>query len=872
LSSFENYTTDYPFSLDLLNRGTLNQSTSSAEIGSKVYLMNATASLSYRPFGFIKGTFMSVSIAIALMPAVVCGQGAPPNDLFAQATELVGSNVTALGSNIGAAKEPGEPQTIGTSRGRNGGKSVWWSWTAPVAGTVTVDTIGSSFDTVLGVYQGDSLASLIAVGTDDDSGGSGSSKVEFSASQGTIYRILVDGYNEGISGVSGESGPTTNYVNACEGDVALHITPGLLASVTTHPKSTSVAIGANVNLSVGARGASGYQWFKDSVGLDGATNATLIVTNAQLGDAGTYYVLVSNAFSSAVSSNAVLAVGTPVVTQQPESQLAAAGYSATFTVKAAGVSALLYQWKKGSIELAGATSTGLALTNVQMSDAGVYTVLVSDGVGSVVSSNAVLTVIPPYTFGTVAGKPGMQGAVDGPVSSARFSHPCGIAVDSGGNLYVTEWSTNQTIRKITPDGLVSTVAGLTGNSGTNDGFGSEARFYYPEGIAVDQWTNLYVADNFNHTIRKISPSSDGTNWIVSTLAGVPGFPGWLDGDAHAALFRQPSGVTVDAVGNVFVAEWRNNAIRRIGTNGIVRTLAGSKAALSRPDSVAIDASGDLVVLCEDLNYFLRINPGGIASRFGGQTQGTYGAAMDSHGNLYVASSIFDPSWVRMTTSSGQVTRIAGAGPAGFADGSGNEARFGGGQSRPVIDPSGNVYIADNMNHVIRKGVPFAVTGLARDQGLLSGTPAELSVTTSGGTNFTYNWFLNGILLDDSTNSTLEIGVLIRTNSGVYSVVVNNGQGNSVQLNSTARALVPPVILDQQTTEAGAFRLLFRDSDGGLPYDLSKVAVQWCTNFVEATNLDWITLSSRISLTNGLLTVDDTNAPTRSASVYGVLEW
>ena len=180
---------------------------------------------------------------------------------------------------------------------------------------------------------------------------------------------------------------------------------------------------------------------------------------------------------------------------------------------------------------------------------------------------------------TLAGLAGYSGAADGTGSAARFSlgeggNGGGLAADSAGNLYVGD-SGNNTIRKVTPAGVVTTLAGLAGSSGTNDGTGSAALFNWPVGVAVDHAGSLYVADANNNTIREMKPV--GTNWVVTTLAGSAGNSGSADGTNSAALFNYPLGVAVDSTGNLYVADNGNNTIRKMtpaGTNWVVTTLAG----------------------------------------------------------------------------------------------------------------------------------------------------------------------------------------------------------------------------------------------------------------------------------------------------------
>jgi len=178
-----------------------------------------------------------------------------------------------------------------------------------------------------------------------------------------------------------------------------------------------------------------------------------------------------------------------------------------------------------------------------------------------------------WTVTTLAGSPGVSGTSDGTGSGAQFNVPTGVAVDGGGNVYVAD-SGNFTIRKVTSGGVVTTLAGNAGQSGFMDATGNAALFGCPAGLAVDGTGNVYVADVTNHVIRKIT-SGGG----VTTLAGNPTQSGYADGSGSAALFNSPTGVAVDGAGNVYVADNLNHLIRKITTSGTVTTLAGSEALL-----------------------------------------------------------------------------------------------------------------------------------------------------------------------------------------------------------------------------------------------------------------------------------------------------
>ena len=144
------------------------------------------------------------------------------------------------------------------------------------------------------------------------------------------------------------------------------------------------------------------------------------------------------------------------------------------------------------------------------------------------------SVYSPFTFTTLAGEAGQDGSADGTGSTARFYYPAGVAVDGAGSLYVVDGSA---IRKVTSAGVVTTLAGSAGQRGSADGIGSAARFNFPQGVAVDGAGNVYVADTENNTIRKVIPV--GTNWMVTTLAGLAGIGGSTDGMGSSARFFGP---------------------------------------------------------------------------------------------------------------------------------------------------------------------------------------------------------------------------------------------------------------------------------------------------------------------------------------------
>jgi sugar lactone lactonase YvrE len=279
----------------------------------------------------------------------------------------------------------------------------------------------------------------------------------------------------------------------------------------------------------------------------------------------------------------------------------------------------------------------------------------------------------PATLELLAGDVGGPGNVDGTGAAARFNHPASVAIDAAGNAYVADQA-NQLIRKVTPAGQVTTLAGAAGVSGTSDGAGAQARFHDPAGIAVAADGSIYVADQGNHTIRKITEAG------VATLAGTPGQPGSADGTGAAARFDRPAGLALDRAGNLVVADEGNDTIRQVTAAGVVTTIAGVARTPGSHDGAAATAT----------------------------FSGPSGVAVDGAGNVIIADR--RNSTIRQLAPDGAVTTLAGAaGKAGTADGAAADARF----AFPVavaVDATG-VLVADG-DHVIRRIAAGAVTTLA----------------------------------------------------------------------------------------------------------------------------------------------------------------
>jgi sugar lactone lactonase YvrE len=301
--------------------------------------------------------------------------------------------------------------------------------------------------------------------------------------------------------------------------------------------------------------------------------------------------------------------------------------------------------------------------------------LAVDGAGNIYvadyGNNKIRKITPDGVVSTLAGN-GNQGSINGPGNLATFNGPTGVAVDGSGNVYVADQNNNQ-IRVITATGIVSTLAG-SDSTGTQDGLGALAYFFAPSSVATDANGNVYVADAGNNLIRMITPAGQS-----STVAGNTN-PGALNGDALSATFNNPTGITVDAAGNIYVADLLSNQIRKI-SGGTVSTLAGGDSTAS-------------------------VNGVGTAASFYFPNS----VAVDGGGNVYVTEYVTD--LVRKITPDGTVTTFAGSGQQGQADSTGTAASFNG-PSGVAVDAAGNVYIADTFNNVIRKITPGgAVTTIA----------------------------------------------------------------------------------------------------------------------------------------------------------------
>lgn len=571
----------------------------------------------------------------------------------------------------------------------------------------------------------------------------------------------------------------------------LSVTPaGAFPSFTTQPSSVSVSIGQPVTFTVVATGSPlpTYQWqvqpaagggfsnITDNGTYSGATTATLSINYAATGMNGDQFQV--------IASNTVN--GSPAT---------ATSNIATLTVNIGTIISTIAGTAGVSATVDG-TGTAAQFSNP-------FSVAV-DGSGNLYVADPSAHVIRKITSAgvvtTLAGTPGSAGNADGVGSAARFNGPQGVAVDGSGNIYVAD-TNNHTIRGISPNGNVLTLAGTAGSVGSVDGVGTAARFTYPFGLAIDNFGTIYVSDTFNHMIRRVA-----LNGTVSSMAGAAGIRGTSDGTGTAARFAYPTGIAVDAQGFVFVADSNNGTIRKITQGNAVTTYAGTAGSFGTADGAALTVA--------------RFNqPNGVA--------------VDSSGVVYVADT-FSHTIRRITTSGGlavDVGTLAGlAGTVGSTDGTGSAARF----NQPngiAVDSSGNVYIADSSNRTIRRSGAVSAPSIVTHPANASAAPganATFTVAATGAPAVSvYQWqrqpadgstgFVN--LSNDGTYSGVTTSTLTVSN---ISATMNNDQfrvyvSNFISPDATSNAATLSTVISApiftsiasasfKATELGAYNI------------------------------------------------------------------
>ena len=474
------------------------------------------------------------------------------------------------------------------------------------------------------------------------------------------------------------------------------------------------------------------------------------------------------------------AIAAPRFTEQPQSQLGNLGGTVVLDATASGYGNQSYQFqlkRNGTVlggvypevSFGGSTHVTYRIPIERLSDAGSYTIEVKYADQIVSSDPAVIVVPPRLKLADFAGS-GVYGVVDGPAALAQFENPMSLAVDATGNLVVAD-QLAFSIRSVSTTGFVSTIAGTPERRGAADGPGAAARFSDPAAVAIDPSGHVYVADSGNGTIRRISPAG-----AVTTLAGLAGSYGTADGAGSKARFQNPNGVAVDTAGNVYVSDTGNHTIRRITPDGMVSTLAGLAGAPGSTDGSGPEArfrfplrskfeAGYLYV--GDQNGLRRVSPSGLVTTVPGaaadasSTTSVQDVAIDAGGTIYTVT----PSGIRRLVA-GVSTTVATGEYSGIAiDAVGNvyvtesrryrvhRGQMTGGSSEPGI----------------------TVITSPRSQIVAAGESVLLQVQASG-PGVHYQWKANGEPIPGATTSVLLAHGTGLAGQIAYSVEIGNGVG------------------------------------------------------------------------------------------------
>jgi hypothetical protein len=445
----------------------------------------------------------------------------------------------------------------------------------------------------------------------------------------------------------------------------------------TLPVSQPAAVGGNVVFNVVAHGTGllAYQWLFNGSPIVGCTNASLTLPSVTTNNAGNYAVVVSNAYGMVTSSPpAVLTVyPAPFITNQPINQAVWAGGNVTLAVgvSISGPFTCQYQW-------------------------------LHDG-----------TNLPNGTITTVAGNGTNGYSGDGGMAiHASLNAPYAVALDAQGELFIVDYG-NSVIREVNTNGIIATVAGGGSGDAGYVGPATNASFNGPEGITVDAFGNLLIADTYSQCIRKMN-----TSGIIRTVAGNGNYGYSGDGGpATNACLNAPEDVAVDASGNLLIADNWNSLIRKVNTNGIITKVAGNgswiasgdggsatNAGVGLPIAVALDASGNLFILDEYNNAIRKINTNGIITTVRNGCSGDSDLKTDAFGNLFISVNILNV--ISELDTNGIATTVAGTGTGGYYGDGG--AATNASLSSPkgvLIDADNNLFIADSGNNVVRKVFP-----------------------------------------------------------------------------------------------------------------------------------------------------------------------
>ena len=358
---------------------------------------------------------------------------------------------------------------------------------------------------------------------------------------------------------------------------------------------------------------------------------------------------------------------------------------------------------------------------------------------------------------TVAGTGSRGYSGEGTAINEKINKPAGVSVDASGNIYIADTG-NHRIRKVDADGIITTVAGTGSRGYSGEGTAINEKINKPAGVSVDASGNIYIADTGNHRIRKVDAGG-----IITTVAGTGsgGYSG--EGTAINEKINKPGGVSVDESGNIYIADTENHRIRKVDAGGIITTVAGNgsttyccdggpatSASINEPAGVSVDADGNIYIADTENHRIRKVDADGIISTVAGTGSAGYsgegtainkkikepkGVSVDADGNIYIADT--ENHRIRKVDADGIITTVAGTGSRGYSgdDGQATEGKI----NKPAgvsVDESGNIYIADTENHRIRKvdagGIITTVAGTGSRGYSGEGTAINKKINKPGG--------------------------------------------------------------------------------------------------------------------------------------------
>ena len=717
----------------------------------------------------------------------------------------------------------------------------------------------------------------------------------------------------------------TNVVGIATSSVA-SLVVNVPPTITTQPVSQTVAGGTSAAFNVTATGTAPFlfQWRKDGTNLTGSTGSSHLIANAQATDSGSYTVVVSNAGGSITSSPpAVLIVNSPPnVMQQPQNLAVTVTSNAAFSVTATGSSPLSYQWRKDGTNLAGATSTTLTLSNVQTNQAGNYVVVITNAYGSVTSSVAALAVVvrfaqsinfaslpakrlddAPFTLAATSStglplnftssNPGVA-TVNGNTVTIRGTGTAMIMASQPGDATflpktvgaalrvatlgkVVGWGGNGSSPTAVPAGLSNVIAIAVGSGNCmalkSDGSvvcwlnNSTSQSPVPVGlggVVAIATGGLSLALRSDGTVMEWDSSGVQT----SVPVGLTSVTAIAEGGSHAAALKSDGTVVT----------WGSNSYGQTnvpaGLSGVTAISAGwyHTMALKSDGTVTAWGASDSVIdygqasVPAALNGVVAVAAGGFHS-MALKSDGTVVAwGNNSYGQSAVSYSLNDVGAI----AAGRLHSVALKRDGTVKAWGWNSL----GQSQVPTGLSGVAAIAvgNNSNLALVSTVPPIFPAQFQSQSVVSGANAAFSVAATGVAPMTYQWMKDGVLLTDQTNAQLNLsGLTNRATGGSFSVMVSNLYGAITGNIGSLRVRVPHRLQPPVATN-GIFRLFSADQDGGLltTNDLPYFSVQISTN-LSSTNWMSFTYSNGLSLTSGMLRLDDTNAASRPFRYYRVFE-